>query len=170
MEAHKQHAAHDQPTQSGQPMAHQQQYGKLAIMTVLSFAAMYVLMYSMVDRFANVIPNVDHFYMAGLMTMPMVIIEMLVMSAMYMNKRRNALIIGVSAVALVGFFLLIRQQTAVSDKEYLKGMIPHHAAAILMSEQASFTDPEVKQLAAKIIADQQAEIAQMKAKLKALDN
>ncbi len=157
---------HTQPPAPGQ---HQQTYRKLLLMVALSFVAMYVLMYSMVNTFDNVVPNVDQFYMAGLMTMPMVIIELMVMSSMYMDKKRNAIILVASIVALVVFFLLIREQTAVSDKDFLKGMIPHHAAAILMSEQASLTDPEVKQLAAKIIVDQQAEIRQMKAKLKALD-
>ena len=48
-------------------------------------------------------------------------------------------------------------------------MIPHHAGAILMAGQASLRDPELKKLGEKIIADQRAEIAQMKAKLKELD-
>ncbi len=53
---------------------HNKHYQKLLIMAVLSFISMYILMYSMVDRFANVFPNVNQFYMAGLMTMPMIII------------------------------------------------------------------------------------------------
>ncbi len=48
-------------------------------------------------------------------------------------------------------------------------MIPHHAAAVLMVEKASLTDPEIKELANKIITSQQAEIQQMKGKLKELD-
>ncbi len=44
-------------------------------------------------------------------------------------------------------------------------MIPHHAAAILMAQEASLRDPEIKQLAQDIIKAQQAEIVQMKAKL-----
>lgn len=45
-------------------------------MTVLSFIAMFILMYAMVDRFANVYPNVNQAYMAGLMAAPMVMIEL----------------------------------------------------------------------------------------------
>jgi hypothetical protein len=45
----------------------------LAIMTALSFISMYVLMYAMVDRFANVYSNLNQFYMAGLMTAPLVV-------------------------------------------------------------------------------------------------
>jgi flagellar biosynthesis/type III secretory pathway M-ring protein FliF/YscJ len=93
--------------------AHKMQYNKLVWMVILSFIAMFILMYSMVDRFANVYPNINQIYMAGLMTMPMIIIEVLLMRSMYMNKKLNAGIIAVSAIALIAFFLLIRQQTAV---------------------------------------------------------
>ena len=126
-------------------------------------------MYSMVDSFANVISNVNQFYMAGLMTMPMIIIEMILMSGMYKNKKLNAFLLCISSIALVAFYIFIRQQTGVSDKQFLKSMIPHHGAAILMVEQASLNDPEIKKLAEGIIKAQQAEIAQMKAKLKELE-
>ena len=53
-----------------------QHYAHLATMTVLSFIAMFILMYAMVDRFANVYPNVNQAYMAGLMAAPMVMIEL----------------------------------------------------------------------------------------------
>lgn len=175
METHKQHTDKSRPNESGHTMphsgaTHEGHYGKLALMAILSFASMYVLMYSMVDRFANVVPNVNQFYMAGLMTMPMLIIEVLLMSAMYPDKRRNGLIIAVSTLALVGFFWFIRQQTAVSDRQFVKSMIPHHAAAILMAKEAELKDPELVKLKDDIITAQEKEIAQMKAKLAQLDS
>ena len=144
-------------------------YKKLAIMIVVSFIAMYILMYSMVDVFANVVPNINQFYMAGLMTMPMLIIELLVMGSMYGNKKLNISLVVTGFIALILFFAGIRQQAAVGDREFLKSMIPHHAAAILMGKEASVTDPEIKELIKNIIISQQAEIDQMKAKLKELD-
>jgi uncharacterized protein (DUF305 family) len=143
-------------------------YGHLAIMAVLSFIAMYILMYAMVDRFDNVFPNVNQAYMAGLMTAPMVIIELIVMRAMYKNTAFNIAILAGSAIALVAFFLLIRQQTAVGDVQFLKSMIPHHGAAVLMCEKAPISDTEIKNLCKSIISSQSSEIAQMKAKLAAL--
>ncbi|KIO54615.1 hypothetical protein IW18_01000 [Flavobacterium hibernum] len=140
-------------------------YKKLAFMIVLSFIAMYILMYSMVDVFANVIPNVNQFYMAGLMTMPMLIIEIIVMGSMYMNKKWNMALLAIGGLAAIIFFSCIRLQAAVDDKEFLKSMIPHHAAAILMAKEASLQDLEISQLAQDIIKAQEAEIAQMKAKL-----
>lgn len=144
-------------------------YGRLLAMTLLSFASMYVLMYAMVDVFANALPNVNQFYMAGLMTMPMVLIELALMGGMYPDKKRNVLIMVASAVALVAFWVLIRQQVAVGDEQFLKSMVPHHAGAILMCEKAAIRDPEVQELCRSIISGQQGEIAQMKAKLAELD-
>lgn len=144
-------------------------YKKLALMIVLSFGAMYALMYAMVDVFANVIPNVNQLYMAGLMTMPMLIIEIVIMGGMYKNKKLNYILLASGLILLIAFFTGIRQQTAVGDKQFLKSMIPHHAAAILMAEEASVTDPEIKELIQNIITSQQAEIDQIKAKLNELD-
>ena len=145
-------------------------YMRLFAMTVLSFISMYVFMYAMVDRFANVYPNLNQFYMAGLMTAPMVLIELALMGAMYPNRTLNIVIALLSGLALIAFFLLIRQQTAIFDKQFLKSMIPHHAGAILMCESASLQDAEIRQLCKTIVSGQQSEIDQMKAILNRLGN
>lgn len=87
-----------------------------------------------------------------------------------MNRRLNLLLIAGSCLALLVFFTLIRQQGAVADRQFLRSMIPHHAAAILMAEQASIEDPEIQALCRNIITSQQAEIDQMRAKLAELKN
>src|SRR5436190_13853695 len=143
-------------------------YRQLLLMALMSFISMYLLMYAMVNVIGNVYLNFNQFYMAGLMTAPMVLIEFFLMRRMYPNRRLNLVIISASLIALVGFFMLIRQQTAISDKQFLRSMIPHHASALLMCEQASLTDPEIKELCSTIISGQQAEIDQMKAKLREL--
>jgi uncharacterized protein (DUF305 family) len=154
----------------GKKLDEREHYKKLMVMVVLAFMSMYMLMYAMVNTFANVIPNVNQFYMAGLMTVPMIFIEMALMGSMYMDKKLNTIIIGVSSILLIAFFVFIRQQSAVSDKQFLKSMIPHHASAILMCEKANLQDPEIKDLCQSIISGQQAEIDQMKAKLQEVDN
>ena len=138
-------------------------YRHLLIMAILSFISMYVLMYSMVNTIGNIYNNFNQFYMAGLMTAPMVVIELLVMGAMYKDKRRNAFIIGASVVLGILLFLFIRQQAAISDNQFLRSMIPHHSGAILMCEEANIEDAEIRELCQSIIASQQAEIDQMKA-------
>ena len=103
------------------------------------------------------------------MAAPMVLIELLVMRAMYRDAKANTVIVAVSVIILVGSFLLIRAQTGIGDKQFLRSMIPHHAGAILMCEEAAVQDPEIKALCEGIKVSQQAEIDQMKAKLRALD-
>ena len=152
---------HDKTTQD----MSNKMYMKFALMILLSFIAMYILMYAMVDNFSNVFPNVNQFYMAGLMTMPMVILELIIMGGMYMKKKLNIAIIIIGCVLGLGFYMGIREQVSVGDRQFLRSMIPHHAAAILMVEKASLTDPEIKKLAQGIISAQEKEIAQMKAKL-----
>jgi hypothetical protein len=144
-------------------------YRKLLVMLLLSFISMYVLMYAMVNSISNVFPNINQFYMASLMAMPMVIIELVLMRKMYENKKLNAILIVLSSLGIIVFFLLIQFQTGVSDKHFLKGMIPHHAAAILMSEQSKTHDPDLKKLQQQIISSQQEEIKMMKAKLNELE-
>jgi len=141
---------------------HKQHYGHLAIMTGLSFIAMFILMYAMVDRFANVYPNVNQAYMAGLMAAPMVIIELLVMRGMYSNARMNLILGSAALVALALFFVGIRAQTAVGDVQFVKSMIPHHSGAILMCERSDIADAELKTLCGDIVQGQQREIDQMK--------
>lgn len=147
----------------------QNQYRKLLIMTILSLISMYILMYSMVNVFDNVYNNFNKFYMAAIMTAPMVIFELLLMGAMYPNKKLNIAIIVGSAAALALFFLFIRQQTAIADTQFLRSMIPHHSSAILMCQQAHVSDPEIKDLCKSIVTSQQDEINQMKAILERLN-
>lgn len=130
-------------------------YGKLLMMVILSFISMYILMYAMVNVFGNVFNSFNQFYMAGLMTAPMIVIELLLMGSMYKDKRKNAIIIAISVIFGVLFFLFIRQQTAITDKQFLRSMIPHHAGAILMCEQSPITDAETRELCQSIIKGQQ---------------
>lgn len=67
-------------------------------------------------------------------------------------------------------FVAIRKQAAVSDRRFLRSMIPHHAGAILMCNEAPIHDPEIRRLCDSIITGQQSEIDQMKAKLRQLQN
>jgi uncharacterized protein (DUF305 family) len=107
--------------------------------------------------------------MAVIMTAPMVVFEILLMKAMYQNKRLNTIIIVGSVAALAIFFLFIRQQTAIYDKQFLRAMIPHHSSALLMCQQAKITDGEIKDLCQSIIESQQREIDQMKTIMERLD-
>ena len=140
-------------------------YGRLMAMVALSFIAMYILMYAMVNSFDNVFNNVNQVYMAGLMAAPMLLIELALMASMYPNKRRNAWFAGGAVLVMALCWIGIRQQTGVTDRQFLRSMIPHHAGAILMCEQSPSRDPQILQLCQEIVSSQRAEIAQMKAML-----
>jgi uncharacterized protein (DUF305 family) len=143
-------------------------YRDLGIMAALSFLAMYILMYAMVARFGDVYNNINQVYMAGLMAAPMVVIELVVMRAMYHDKRLNVMIIGGSIVVGVLLFTAIRQQTIVTDGQFLRSMIPHHSGAILMCGEARLDDAEIRRLCESIMTSQQQEIDQMNAILRRL--
>lgn len=136
-------------------------YRHLAVMLFASFIAMYGLMYAMSNRFSDVFMNVNQVYMAGLMTAPMALLELLVMRGMYENKRLNMIIVALAVAGGIAMFAGIRTQAAVSNAQFLRSMIPHHSAAILMCERAPITDPAIQELCKGITSSQQAEIDQM---------
>ncbi len=137
-------------------------YARFLTMIALSFFAMYALMYAMVDSFGNVRSNLNQVYMAGLMTAPMMMLELALMGRMYPDKRWNLILWLVAAIALTACWIGIRHQVLIGDRQFLRSMIPHHAGAILMCNEAPLRDSRVRALCRSIEESQKAEIAQMK--------
>jgi uncharacterized protein (DUF305 family) len=75
----------------------------------------------------------------------------------------------VSLTVGVAFWVLIRQQGAIGDAQFLRSMIPHHAGAVLMCERLNAQEPEIKQLCGGIVSSQKAEIEQMKGLIEKLN-
>jgi uncharacterized protein (DUF305 family) len=144
------------------PTGNARPYLRLAGMSLASFVAMYGLMYAMVNTAANAYNNVNQVYMAGLMTGAMVLIELAVMRGMYPSARANAAIAAAGITLLAGSWCLIRDQSSVGDRQFLRSMIPHHAGAILMCQEAPIRGADVKALCRTIVTGQEAEIRQMK--------
>lgn len=164
-----QHANHSEKASPSHGKMKTGHYWRFGVMSALSFLAMYVLMYAMVDRLSNVYVNFNQAYMAGLMAAPMVLIEVTLMGAMYANRKLNAAIAGAAVGAGILFFVLIRTQGGIGDREFLRSMIPHHASALLMCEQANIESAEIKALCTRpqgIVESQKAEIDLMKTMLK----
>lgn len=119
-------------------------------------------MYLNVDQIDHVYLNTTRLYMTLLMVSAMALLMLWTMRMMYQNKIRN-LIITVSAIAVFMLALAgVRHQAGIGDVQYMKGMIPHHSIAIMVSKKAHLKDPEVKKLSQDIISAQEKEIAQMK--------
>jgi hypothetical protein len=106
---HHEHAGH-----KASEHGNESHYRHLAIMTAMSFIAMYALMYAMVDRFANVFNNLNQAFMAGLMAAPMVLIELGVMRAMYQNRRLNTMF--AAAAVIVGRLVFPRHPPSGGDR------------------------------------------------------
>jgi uncharacterized protein (DUF305 family) len=144
-------------------------YLKFGLMMLTSFIIMYAVMFFNVDVFGHVMLSTMRTYMTILMIAPMAITMMLYMWGMYKNKKANYAILAVAAVVFAATFYMMRNQTGISDVQYMKGMIPHHSSAILTSQESNIQDPEVKKLAEEIIKAQKEEIAQMKALIERLE-
>ncbi|QED38172.1 DUF305 domain-containing protein [Antarcticibacterium arcticum] len=145
-------------------------YLKFALMMVVSFIIMYAVMFANVAEFDHIMLSTMRTYMTILMIAPMAISMMLFMWGMYKNKTLNGIIIGAAIVIFGITFYMMRNQTGISDVQYMKGMIPHHSSAILTSEESDLRDPETKKLAEEIIKAQEKEIAQMKQLIEQLEN
>ena len=140
-------------------------YFALLVSLGLSFIVMYFIMYSMADRWSHVYLNLSNVYMTGLMAGSMIPIMLVTMPGMFPNKKWNAALWVASFVLLAFFWMLLRTEAGVRDRQFLRAMIPHHSAAIQMVNESSLTDPRVKKLGENIVAFQEREIAEMKALL-----
>ena len=161
---------HTQKSEENNPNHSLAMYKRFALMAVAMFVAMYFIMYAMIDGLQNLIPNINNLYMTLLMVSAMLIIEIWIMKGMYQNKKINWAIITVSLAIGIFSWFGIREQLFVGDKEFVKGMIPHHAAAVLMSEKAKLTDTELIELQKNKLETQAKEIELMKRKLKEFEN
>lgn len=166
------HAAHAASSNTATHAGHGQEkamhhYSRFAAMIVVSFFVMFGLMYVMVDRFAHVLSNLNQVYMAALMAGAMVLIELAFMGAMYPNAKLNGLFLAVALVIVGVSWFGVRYQWGIGDSQFLRSMIPHHAGAILMCEEAKITSAEIRALCVDIQRSQRAEILQMEALLAA---
>lgn len=145
-------------------------YKKFGIMMFTSFVIMYAVMFLNADQLDHIMLSNTRTYMTILMIAPMAVSMLLFMQSMYQNKKLNAIILVSAVVIFFGTFAMLRNQTFIKDVQYMKAMIPHHSSAIMVSQKATFEDPELKKLAEEIIEAQKREIAQMKKIIYRLEN
>ena len=165
MEANHSGQPMDQPGAMNMNMTMKSGYRSLVVQTLVSAVVMYLVMFVMIDRLSSFYNNLNMVYMTLMMIAPMVVLMVVGMKDMFPSKAINAALLMGSAVAFFGGYALIRTQTTIGDTSFLRSMIPHHSGAILMCEQATLRDPEVKALCGNIIKSQRDEIARMEAML-----
>ena len=143
-------------------------YGRFLLMILVSTVLMHLMTYANSYEVGHIYFSVTRLYMSLMMGAVMAVVMLLFMWKMYPDKTKNAVIILASAAVFVAAFWMMRSQTFIGDIAWMRAMIPHHSIAILTSENASLKDPEVQQLAMRIIEAQRQEITEMQALLEKL--
>ena len=136
-------------------------YLRFGAMIVTSTTVMFALTYTNSYALDHVRWSEERVYMALLMGGAMAVVMLGFMWSMYANTRVNVAILVAGVALMAGALYLSRSQRFVDDREYMKGMIPHHSIAILTSEHADLDDVRVCELADSIIRAQREEIAEM---------
>ena len=140
---------------------------EIMIMLLIMFiAGLLSTMNIWVDKISDMRFHLNDVYMALLMCGW----SLVLMGIYYINT--SILIIGIIITAIIIY--CIRKQIFIDDTQYLKGMIPHHSMAVLMSKQLleksnnNYNNTETKlmskinKLASHIINTQEDEIKLMK--------
>ena len=146
---------------SGAPMG-KSNYRMFALNMAVSLVIMYFVMFTMIYSLGEFYNNLNMVYMALMMAAPMGVLMLLMMKSMFNNARINTLLYAAFGVVFILAYFGVRSQALIGDDQFLRSMIPHHSGAILMCEQASIRDPQIKSLCANIIISQKQEIGQMK--------
>jgi len=144
-----------------QDHAERTQYLRFGAMIAASTVVMFCLTYTNVLAFDHVRWSEERVYMALLMGGAMAVVMLAFMWSMHQNTRVNVGILAGAFVLMGVALFLSRSQRFVDDREYMKGMIPHHSIAILTSERADLDDVRVCELADAIIGAQREEIDEM---------
>ena len=135
----------------------------MVVMFIGSFIIQYFLMPPiMVNKYAHVTNNIGKAYLATIMGISMVILEIMMRDHQYHVLSINwyAILFGLLAM----FIYLYRVQAAINDKQYLEGTIEHHSMAIFTSEAIlKKTDNyNIAKLAKNIIEKQSDELLTMR--------
>lgn len=112
-------------------------YFSLAVQIVISAVVMYLVMFVMIDRLDSFYNNLNMLYMTLMMVAPMVVLMVLAMRHMFPSSATNAILLAGAVAVFFGSFALIRTQTTIGDKAFLRSMIPHHSGAVLMCRRRS---------------------------------
>jgi hypothetical protein len=130
-------------------------HNSVMFMVICSFFAGFASTMNMwVDKWDDVRFSLNDLYMTGIMTGWMFFFMGLFTGHLWKT------IGGLSVVLL--FFIAIRGQWFINETEYLRGMIPHHSMAIMMSRRLQKRPNNIRGLLDGIIKGQSDEIKEMK--------
>ena len=123
----------------------------------------------MVNSRTDITNNLGKVYISFVMAFFMIFLEVMMHDQQYKVLSINTYIILLGLIVI--FVYLYRNQIAIKDKQYLKGMIEHHSMAILTSNEIlKKTDNyDVARLAKNIVQKQEDEIKDMRGILEKLN-
>ena len=133
----------------------------IPIMFVINYLISYFIMSNiMIDRFDHINHNLNKMYMGLFMASLMGLTELWVMGRSMSSFLTYNMIFVV--IVLVSVYA-IREQTMISDNQYLRSMIEHHSSALLMSKKVlpKSRSREVMKMANEMIDSQSQEIDRM---------
>jgi len=131
----------------------------MIVMFIGSFIVQYFIMPPiMVNKLSYITNNIGKAYLATIMGLFMVLIEVMMHDSQYKVLSMNWYAILFALLTI--FTYLYRKQIAITDKQYLEGMIEHHAMAVFQSEKIlkKTDDYNVAKLAKNIIQTQNDEL------------
>jgi hypothetical protein len=134
----------------------------ILFMFIGSFIVQYFIMPPiMVNKISYITNNIGKVYLATIMGLFMVFIEIIMHDHQYNVLSVNWYTILFALLAL--FTYLYRKQIAINDKQYLEAMIEHHSMAVFMSDEIlKKTDNyDIAKLAKNIIQTQNDELQLM---------
>lgn len=128
---------------------------KTVLMIIISIIVSYIII-SNVMLTTKIYNHLNKLYMALLMGSIMGIISVFTM-------HWNILILFISVIITIILILMIRKQTLITDREFLKGMVEHHEMAILMANgiKDKTGSDTINKLATNIVEQQSEEIEDM---------
>lgn len=129
----------------------------LVMLIACIFSGMTSTMNMWIDKLDDFYFSLNDLYMTGLMTGWMFFF----MGILQFDK--NYILFGFILVTICFYF--IRKQSFINEIQYLRGMIPHHSMAILMSKRLQNKPHTIQHLLDQIIETQQKEIILMKSYL-----
>ena len=126
---------------------------------IIMFIASFVIGYITMPIIRN---HLNKIMGAILMAFTMALIELFMHSSMLSKSK----LISYGVIIISGIVIsiyIIQKQLYVSEKDFLNGMIEHHAMGVKMAEKFQYnysinTNPEITKLAGSIVSTQNAEI------------
>ncbi|MGJ0506433.1 MAG: DUF305 domain-containing protein [Methylocystis sp.] len=145
------------------------QYVRFAVIIAVATALIFAISYLNVFETDHLWFSMGRVWMAVAMGAAVAVVVILAMGRSFGDWAANSVVLAAALAAFAASAWLIRNQEGTGDIGFLRGMIPHHSAAILSAERAQIRDPRVRALADRIIAAQQKEIGEMERLIADLD-